>query len=119
MHEKKWMKLIDTLLLHTTTGVRKWEIGFGSVPQTQIAGNFVAISEKKNAEGQLLYEVDIHNSDMDRVDGFSDEDLQDAFSSENYYLKMQNLYRSALRSATNADQVLDNILKELDDEIPF
>lgn len=121
MSVKRWSKLVDLLMDRTTSGKQNWDLAHASVPCTMVDRYQIQLHVEDSPSGELeeTYILKILNEDFDVVDEFSDEDLQDAFSSENYFIKMKELYKASSRNARGSDHILDEIIGVLDDSIPF
>ncbi|MET4717415.1 hypothetical protein ABIF63_001521 [Bradyrhizobium japonicum] len=121
-------KLIDVLLRRTKKGEIDWQESLGNdTYQVSFKDNSLQLSvgptKLQGADG-LAYTVSVLNSEGDVADRFTDEDLdKDEFGSigREWYDRLQELHGLARRWARGADKVLDEILREVDDDddIPF
>lgn len=70
------------------------------------------------------YEFMLLNDQGEVVDSFTDEDLKNVFPNgpafgESWYAVCKEIYDLARRRALGADKVMEEILTELDDDLPF
>ncbi|MCP8939289.1 hypothetical protein NK718_12250 [Alsobacter sp. SYSU M60028] len=63
------------------------------------------------------YTMQIINNEGVVVDSFTDDDIFEENGS--YYRLMEDIHELARRRAMGSDAVLDEVLKELDDDLPF
>jgi hypothetical protein len=54
------------------------------------------------------------------IDTFSDATLNDPSQKPGYWFrKMERLYELARRAALGSDKILDDVISQLDDDVPF
>jgi hypothetical protein len=123
MSLEKPRKLMDILGRRTVAGEIDWQETFPDMFQVSFRDNSVQISmHVHEANETTTYTVSLLNGEGEVADRFTDEDLdKDQFGAPGqlWYRKLGELYAMARRRARGADKVLDDILKEVDDDIPF
>jgi hypothetical protein len=119
----KSKKLVDLLLAKTQRGDIDWQEGFGPSFQVSFKDNSVQLNwHEGQSEGSPIVTVVLLNGAGETVDRFSDEDLdKDEINDVGgpWFTKLKELYTLALRHARGADKVLNAILDELENDIPF
>lgn len=117
MSKAKWSSLVDLLLERTKESTLDWTIQMPSEPEVRIGSRDIRIKKSQNYSGSELYIIIISDSFGMIIDEFSDEDLTTVHSAGgNYFEKMVQLYKIAFRSATGADDVLDDLIGRLSDD---
>lgn len=120
MANEKHRRLVETLHSKTAEGKLDWrEADFQLVNeayQIDLAMNSLRISKTTNQDGAELIVINLLNSDGRIVESFSDEDID---TDHRYYNMMKDLHEMASRRALGSDEVLDSILSELNDDLPF
>jgi hypothetical protein len=118
----KQMEMVEKLANATEGGALKWKASV--IPdqfQVSFRNNTVRIGADDGIGGNI--QIQILNSNGDIVESFTDEDFRtDSENTEGstYWSKlMSNLYKHAQRKALGADKVIDDIISDLDDIIPF
>lgn len=119
MSYEKQRRLVSKLLQLTPSGEIAWQhcpVGDGF--QVSFKDNSVRIQVVETGES-ALYVIDLINDHGDVVETITGDELDedDAFYEGN--VKLGNLYEQAKRFALGSDKVLNEILKDLDDIIPF
>lgn len=115
MNFQKHQRLINSLIAKTERGKLDWKpssVGTEAF-EVSFAGSGLRIREDPGRSGNDVA-VDLVNANGDIVETFTDEDLGDG-----WYSIMYSLFEMARRVAMGSDKVLNDILLELDDEIPF
>lgn len=120
---QKRKKLINELVSKTISGGISWD--------STISDNVFKVDFRRSGlkivEDGADYSLSVINSAGIVVDSFTDNELDGRSinlgslgegTSTEYYIKMRDLYFQARRIALGSDEVLDDILKELD-ENPF
>ncbi|ATQ67331.1 hypothetical protein CQW49_05050 [Methylosinus trichosporium OB3b] len=91
--------------------------------QVSFRDNTVRVTEKENDIGAPIYEIELLNGSGEVVESFDDEllDKDDGTngSIESWYSIIHELYNTARRTALGAEKVLDEIIADLDDIMPF
>ena len=122
----KQQKLVDLLLERTRKSKLEWQTTLAdNAFQISFRDNSVRLEQVETGGNEPDYVVSLINSEGNVVENFSDVDLwqdqKDLSESDrkNYYRALAELYALARRTALGSDKVLNSILNELDDEIPF
>lgn len=115
---KKYRSLVEKLYEQTISKRIKWHYESGDrLVWTRVAGQTVCIEMSSNNDFEPLCSLRIENAEGDYLEGFNDESLGPekprVGNFANWYLIMEATFESAKRQATGADEALDNILKEL------
>jgi hypothetical protein len=120
MSLEKPKKLMEVLLRRTARGEIEWQEGLTDVFQVSFKDNSVLIASHANErEETVTYAVSLLNSEGTVADRFTDEDLDKdevGHAGGFWFVKLAELYAMARRRARGADKVLDDILKEVDDD---
>ena len=126
MSSAKHKTLIDLLISKTAKGEISWR---QTIDEDSYKVDFARHSLKltyidTSERGDAECIVTLINEQGQEADSFTDSDLDDHSKpnpSEKYYWfrKMKELFLSARRSALGSDKVLDEIMNELGDDIPF
>lgn len=119
----KHRKLVDLLYKKTVDRSIKWELVNSSQLYLRIGGGSLYLYGGINSQGEDMINFRLFDSNGELADSFSDENLvydngvPTGFG--NWYLLCDALMEIAKRQATGADDVLDAMLAELDDDVPF
>jgi hypothetical protein len=70
-------------------------------------------------ETGVAVEIMLVNQSGNIVDSFDDDDLKNAHPAGSWFVDMNQLLDAARRSALGAEKLLDSILQELDEKVPF
>ena len=123
MASEKHRKLVETLHRKTAAGKLDWReadlILESDVYQLDLAMNSLRISRSTNSDGDDLIVISLLNGEAKVVESFSDEDIEPDTNDRVYFRLLRDLYEMAGRRAMGSDKILDDILTELDDDIPF
>lgn len=118
----KHFRLIEKLIRQTKMGKLEWRSAAdGNGFQISFRTNAVLIRER-NISGSLDYIIDLIDEMGSVVESFTDDELNDAegiSAGGKYFERMGLLLELARRSALGSDKVLDSILDDLGDDIPF
>jgi hypothetical protein len=117
----RYEKIVDLLAKKTEDNEIEWkESPISDIYQVSFANYSLTISEVYNSRQDVTdYVVSILNSEGNMVDSFSDVDLDKSSGGTRYLSILRDLYQNARRQALGVDKALDEILKELDDDLPF
>ena len=116
----KYKKLVELLYRKTANGSVVWK----SDPlliYTIIAGRSIFIDEVQNSNFEECVEIDIRYGEGEG-ERFTDETLKgepEIHGYKSYYELMKDIRVMAVRQTTRADENIDAILSELDDDVPF
>ncbi len=119
----KHRKFVELLYRRTADRGMTWEINSQFQIYSTIAGGTLFMAEGVNGEGEDTIVFKLFGGDGKITDNFSDDSLR--YDREvpagfgNWYLLCSAMYEMAKRQATGADNVLDAMIAELDDDIPF
>jgi hypothetical protein len=69
---------------------------------------------RTSGQAESDYQIQLLNDEGEVLDSFSDIEL-----GQGYFEKMKNLFGTARRTALGTEKVLDEIIGELDDDMPF
>jgi hypothetical protein len=122
MSLEKNKRLIQLLLSKTKKGEIDWQESFQNAFQVSFKDNSVRIALDDTNDQNWVYTIFLLNASGEVADRFSDEelDLEDTGQvAGDWYSALKELYTLALRHSRGADKVLNSILDELDDDIPF
>jgi hypothetical protein len=123
MSLEKPRKLMEVLVRRTRAGEIDWQESFPDMFQVSFKDNSVQLRmEVDDHNERVTYSVSLLNSEGEVADRFTDEDLdndQYGTTGQRWFKELGQLYGMARRRARGADKVLDAILKEVDDDIPF
>jgi hypothetical protein len=121
MYEKQ-AELVRRLYEKTTLGEVEWKkTASDDAFQSSFKNSSVRVASTK-LQTQTLFTVELLNKDGDVADSFDDSDLDTEMFGEvnrENYQKLREIFEMARRHAQGADKVLNEILKALDDDIPF
>lgn len=120
MINEKNKRLIERLIERTDAGKIEWKEAADGGFQVSFAQNSINLRTMKGRNG-TLYILSLLNAVGEVADSFNDEDL-DADGDgpgSTWFSKLKQLYNQAQRQVRGADKVLNEILSELDDDIPF
>ena len=120
MSYPKLIALANKLADATMYSVVTWkETETEGVFQISFSDNSVRIGERpsRNSYGQEEYVLSILNSEGDLVEELGDEDVAEDERAR-MFRALKDMYETARRQAKGVDQVLDEILQELDDQMP-
>jgi hypothetical protein len=122
MNLEKQRKLMEVLVRRTRAGEIEWQESFPELFQVSFKDNSVQLRmEPDDNRETVVYVVSLLNGEGVVVDRFTDEDLdndQYGRTGQSWFKELEELNNMARRRARGADEVLDAILKEVDD-IPF
>ena len=79
----------------------------------------IGVRRSKRDQNSQEYWLQIFNSEGDLVEEIGDEEVPDSNEALELYTALKETYETARRQAKGVDQVLNDILKELDDGIPY
>lgn len=101
--------------LHDQTALKSlhWKSDGDGDPFTQIGDYYVTVKEGRSGSGATIIRIVVEDREVNEIDSFSDEDLDDDFSTD-YFDLMKELAKSSRRQAKGSDKAIDDILKKLD-----
>jgi hypothetical protein len=120
MAHSKRVELVDRLIYRTERGEVNWqETANPEAFQVAFPNYSVVVSAEQSTQSdEMDIVIILMNSAGNTIEAFSDVDLHQE-TGDPFYPKMKMMYDSARRKATRADEAIDEILKELDEDIPF
>jgi len=123
MSMEKHKKLITLLVKKTEAGELDWKpTATENAFVVSFSRSSIILEETQGATG-LDYHVSLLNAGGDTAETFSDVDLdstEDFIDTEQrWYHTMKSLFATARRTAHGSERVLNEILSELEDDIPF
>lgn len=108
----KWVKLTEMLIRQTKNGKLDWnETSDDDVFQTVVGSNVIELECDMFSE---VYLFRIRNSRGKLVDSFTDKDLT-AIIDEPFHGELEKLMQLIRRRIAGAEQVLDDVLKQLEE----
>ncbi|MFZ5705866.1 MAG: hypothetical protein ACOY5R_11445 [Pseudomonadota bacterium] len=120
---EKYQTLVERLYRKTIARDIGWSFQEGIGAFATIAGRMIILSAHRSATGNPLEVVQIKNQEGKTIDRFDDEDIRGEppadMLCDGYWALMKNLREIAVRQAVGADDAIDDILGELDDDVPF
>jgi len=124
MSSLKSKALIIRLLDRTNEGKVEWEeTDIEGVYQASFRSHSVQIARKPargDPEGAEDIVLAVYNQEGKLIDEIGDPDLvQFGLSTQEAFQLMSKLYETARRYAMGVEQAIDNLLQELNDDIPF
>jgi len=117
----KRKQLTRMLLKKTENGSLEWQESPNDGFFVAFKENSVRISSLERRTG-MLFTLSVINNRGEVVETFTDEELDRSEGTEigaEWYQALRELFELSRRSARGADKVLNEILNELDDGIPF
>lgn len=119
MSLQKHARLVELLLRRSNAGVLEWKEGI-EVSTFQVSFKDKSVRIRHNEYGgRVSYEVDLINEEAAVVDTFSDEELDREDGGSFWFSQLRDLFEVARRTALGSEKVLNDILSELEDDIPF
>jgi hypothetical protein len=119
----KYRAMIDSLHRRTSQDSLDWRITFHGDLEVKINNYSVRLSNFRDEEGEPFEKVELLKADGSVIDSFVDNFLSglpvEGNEFPHYYAKMKSLREQAMRKAMGLDAAVDEILSELDDDIPF
>lgn len=123
-------RLVLRLLRDSEAGKTRWQStrNPGIFSMSNKAGSVRVYKKmRENEEEKEIFDIifEVFNDKGRLVDEFSDKDLSRALpppnNEDSWFMICKRLAESARRIAMNAEEVMENIIKEMDieDEIPF
>jgi hypothetical protein len=120
---EKHGKLVELLVKRTLEGTLEWKISvLDDRYQVSFRDNTVRIYESEDREtGSAVVVIELINELGTVAEAFNDEDLdRDLAKGTHYWFKqLKRLFETARRSALGSDKILDEILSDLDDDVPL
>lgn len=119
----KYGRLVDLLYERTQNKKIDWNAEDDGDVNTLIAGRRIRISSSRNSEGEPLEVVNILSGDWELIESFNDENLDGTPLPSSkfltYWQLLSDLHETAHRQGLGADQAIDDIISELEDDVPF
>lgn len=119
----KQRKFVELLYRKTLSREIKWGTNEHRQIYTKIAGRSLFAYSELNQDGEDLITFVLFGSDDKVSDKFTDEDIKHnnivPSGFENWYLLCAALLEIGRRQASGADDALDAMIDELDNEVPF
>ncbi|MDF2638124.1 MAG: hypothetical protein K0R64_1108 [Novosphingobium lindaniclasticum] len=121
---EKYRLLAERLYTRTLSGDLAWEYDdLLEILSTKVAGRDIFLSSVTNDNGEPAIQVELSNPATNRRERFLDDDINGKWPKiegyESYWKLLRALYDYGVRLATGADKDVDDILSDLDDDIPF
>jgi hypothetical protein len=119
----KQRRFVELLYKKTFERGISWNVNSDSQIYTKIANRHLFIFATINDRGEDLIKFNLFGVEGDLSDTFTDETLR--YDSaiprdfDSWYLLCEALLEMARRQASGADDALDAMLEELDDDVPF
>lgn len=112
---KKYKKLVDDLYTSTMAKSLGWEEDWQGNIFVSLGGRIVQLDGSRSSDGEPLEVVEIKDGDQ-IIDYFNDTNLRSltpGVEFSNYYEKMSELRKVAIRQARGADEAIDDVLNAL------
>ncbi len=124
MSTEKHGKLIDLLLSRTRANTLEWRPSvMEGRYQVSFRENTVRLYEMEEAGelGGSLVQLELINDQGNVAETINDEELdRDVPMGQHYWFKkMSTLFEMARRNALGSDKILDEIIADLEDDVPF
>jgi hypothetical protein len=118
MTTDKHRKLVSLLLSQTRRGKVDWKESVnGGAFQVSFANNSLRISEHET-ERSIDYVIELINNEGVVVESFADPELE-TDQNQVWFRDMKELYETARRTVLGSEKVLNEIINELEDDLPF
>jgi hypothetical protein len=119
----KQKKFVELLYKKTLERGIKWALNDGKQIYATVAGRSLFVYSSLNNEGEELIHFAIFGTDSKISDSFTDETIKYGDMApagfDNWYLLCSALLDMGKRQASGADDALDAMIDELDDDVPF
>ena len=121
--QQKHRKFVELLYRKTTAKQIAWVVNEQNQLYATIAGRILLITTGVNEHGEDIIVFTIFQENGAKSDGFNDDALSfDNYAPngfDNWYLLCNAIFELGKRQASGADDALDAMIDELDDEVPF
>ena len=120
--KEKFKKLVNILYSKTYKKEIEWKNDDVLGTYCFVGSRMISLEEGHNEDMEPIETVEIRNSDGELAESFNDELFKDDTAPAGFtsYWNLMTLIReTARRQATGADDAIDAILLELDDDPPF
>lgn len=118
----KQRKLVELLYKKTLERGIKWATNEEKQLFATISGRLLFVYDTINEQGEELIKFSLFDLNDKLSDSFTDETIKDPFAPrgfENWFTLCAALLEMGRRQASGADDALDAMLNELDDDVPF
>jgi len=119
----KQRRFVELLYKKTLNREIKWNLNDHKQIYSTIAGRSLFSYSELNEDGEDLISFVLFGADGKLSDKFTDEDIKHnnvvPSGFENWYLLCAAILEIGKRQASGADDALDAMIDELDDEVPF
>lgn len=123
----KYAGFIDLLLSKTKESKINWVYdGDRSCISVWNGDVLLSITRVEDGNYEHTYAVTLHNRSGVCLESFDDSTISGVavdWQTDNYYVRLQNLFNLGMRQATGADKALDDFIKAVQtdslDDIPF
>jgi 3'-phosphoadenosine 5'-phosphosulfate sulfotransferase (PAPS reductase)/FAD synthetase len=112
-------ELVSRLLERTRKKTLDWKEAVDYGFQVSFRNSSIKLQEFNSGGSKSRYLVSLVNAAGELADSFTDTDLDFSEIEDKWRDALQEIYNLALRYVRGADEVLDNLLAELGDDIPF
>ncbi len=119
---QKYSRLLEKLQVVTSYGRVEWKIDDFSEEVSAIVGARRLGFKIVTKAGNSAVKVTVYDENGKSVDSFDDDDFSTSYPPTgyaSYWLFMNDIMTAGRRSATGADKIIDSLIDELDDEVPF
>ncbi len=123
MIDKKFAMLVEKLYNKTIDGDIEWEktdiegVFQASFPNYSIRLSTEKIHYQEDDTITEYYYFNIYNSEGKLIESTDNYQLSDSL--EDSYDKMEKMYHIARRRSLGVEKAIDDLLSELDDDLPF
>lgn len=119
----KQKKFVELLYKKTLERGIKWGMNDAKQLYAVVAGRSLFVYSSLNAEGEEIIHFAIFGTDNKISETFTDETIKYGTLApagfDNWYLLCSALFDMGQRQASGADDALDAMIEELDDDVPF
>lgn len=118
MSQDKNKQLVVRLLDRTRRSKIDWKDAVEGGFQVSLSNNTIKLQKSQGRNG-IVYTVSLFNAVGELADAFTDEELDADENTGVWFEALREMHGLAQRYARGADKILNEILSELDDDIPF
>ncbi len=118
MEYKKIAELVQKLHEKTLANKVNWERTEGSnALQVSFTAYSVRLVLQRGSGGEDIYVIRIFDAAGNLVESATDDDLDEELPDS--YTMMEEMFETARRKALGVDKALDDIISQLDEDLPF
>ena len=123
-YSAKLRDLVRRLAKKTDQGDLKWEVSSNaSTAITTLNAGHIQVKMDRDSNGENAIRISVFDADGELKSSFDDTELTEPSTEYTpqvqWFGAMNDLLRSALRSAKGEDAIINALLDELDEDVPF